>query len=173
MDIIFFIPTFLNPCFKNLKYLSKTKKEQVHDFIKMKIKELKSKIENEKKESEKKHENENEIEFFSFEEEEEDNQEFFLYCSEAKPKVPAEEFDLIEYWKNNTRYPILKCIAEKYLALQSSSSDVERDNSFLENTITEKRCNLDPEKVSKMFFIKKNLFLTKYYSELSKLHQKN
>jgi hypothetical protein len=54
-------------------------------------------------------------------------------------------------------------IAKNLLSNKGSSSDVERDFSFMGNMITEKRCNLGVEKVSKMVFIKKNIKYSKYF----------
>jgi hypothetical protein len=74
--------------------------------------------------------------------------------------------NIFEYWKNNSKkYPRLSIVARKLLSLQGSSSDLERDFSFMGNMITDKRTNLKTEKVEKMVFIKKNVKLSKYFKE--------
>lgn len=85
-------------------------------------------------------------------------EEFNNYLQDVIPSsaTPLLEDPLI-YWKSNqTKYPLLSQLACKYLAIRASQSDVERDNSFLKKMITDQRTKLQPEKVSKMLFIKNN-----------------
>lgn len=56
-----------------------------------------------------------------------------------------------------SKFPRLAVLARKYLSIQSSTAENERDFSFLKGMITDKRCNLQAEKIAKMFFIKKKL----------------
>jgi hypothetical protein len=164
IDIMFYATSFVNPIFKKLQFLKEEKINEVKDYIKQEIDKIEFKEDNDSEED-KKEKGESFKCLFGFEiESEGDNQnEFINYNNELPQKFGV---DIFEYWKNNSKkYPKLSIVARKLLSLQGSSSDTERDFSFMGNMITEKRTNLKPDKVSKMVFIKKNIKFSKYFKK--------
>lgn len=161
VDVIFYATSFVSPVFKKLKFLKEDKVKEIKQFIQEEV----NKVEIKEKEANKEEEKIKEEKFkklFGLDLiTEDDNQnEFTNYDNELPQRF---DVDVFEYWKSNSfKYPKLSIVARKLLSIQGSSSDVERDFSFMGNMITEKRTNLKPDKVSKMVFIKKNIKFSKY-----------
>lgn len=171
VDIMFYSTSFINPVFKKLKFLKESKIKEIKKFIQEQIELIKIE-KDESSEEEVKEKKDKFKKLFGLElneEEDEDSNELINYDNELPQKF---DIDVFKYWKSNTlKYPKLSVVARKLLCLQGSSSDVERDNSFMGNMITEKRTNLKPEKICKMVFIKKNIRFSKYFKEYKKLFE--
>lgn len=75
---------------------------------------------------------------------------------------------VLDYWtKNKNQFPNIHAIARKVLAIPASNTEVERLFSCSKMTVTDKRTRLDPDKLNKLIFLRKNLH------SLKKLEEKN
>lgn len=170
----FLVPSFLHPCFKNVKdYMEEQEWKSIHSFVLTEMKRTENLNRQIEEKSPPKKKTKTDFDLFQFTDTDDDKsveedlvlEEFNCYCSEKRPsKDQRDEFDIFHYWKTNkSRYPLLSVLATKYLCIKSSQADVERDNSFLENMITNKRTRLEPSLVSKMLFIRNNIVNFKKY----------
>ncbi|CAF1483898.1 unnamed protein product [Rotaria sordida] len=70
--------------------------------------------------------------------------------------------DVLMFWKNNqNKFPILSSIVADIYSIPASNTTVERLFSSAGNTISNRRTNLNPDKVNKLLFLNKNLLLLK------------
>ena len=66
----------------------------------------------------------------------------------------------LQYWKEKkATWPLLACLAQKYLAPPCTTVPLERLFSTAGNIVTDKRTRLDPEKVEMLLFLNKNIHL--------------
>ncbi|KAK0133049.1 Zinc finger BED domain-containing protein 4 [Merluccius polli] len=80
------------------------------------------------------------------------------YLGEATVLKKACPFN---YWRSNqTRFPVIACVARKYLTAPCTSVDSERLFSAVAHVIDEKRNRIHCDKVEMLIFIQKNLPLT-------------
>ena len=73
--------------------------------------------------------------------------------------IPQVSFkiDPFKWWAGNQdRFPILSCLAKKYLSISATSTSSERLFSQAGNTMTSKRTQLNPKLFEKLLFLKKN-----------------
>lgn len=64
------------------------------------------------------------------------------------------------YWKEkNAAWPLLACLAQKYLAPPCTTVPSERLFGTASNIATDKRTRLDPEKVEMLLFLNKNILM--------------
>lgn len=67
---------------------------------------------------------------------------------------------ILEWWKHHDKYyPRLSCLARKYLAIPASSVPSERIFSLCGSIVSKKRARLNPNNVSMMVFLNKNMDL--------------
>ena len=70
--------------------------------------------------------------------------------------------DVPLFWKNNqNKFPILSSIVRDLYSIPASNNSVERLFSSAGSTISDRRTNLNPDKVNKVLFLKKSLLLLK------------
>lgn len=75
---------------------------------------------------------------------------------------------VLEYWKKNRiHFPNIYAIARRILAIPASNTEVERLFSCSKMTITDKRTRLDPDRLNKIIFLRKNRHA------LNKLNEEN
>ena len=61
------------------------------------------------------------------------------------------------YWKNNSiAYPLLSCLAKKYLSVPATSAPVERAFHTAGNILRQQRCRLLPKNFETLLFLKLN-----------------
>lgn len=68
-----------------------------------------------------------------------------------------QEHNVLDYWRNNTRYPSLRKLAKRYLCIRPSTVSSERLFSAAGALVDKKRNRLDPERVKMLIFLNKNL----------------
>ena len=64
-----------------------------------------------------------------------------------------EDKNLMNWWKNSP-FPNLKNVARKILIIPASSTTCERDFSIAGRVLEERRCNLNPESVDSILFLR-------------------
>ncbi|CAF4193846.1 unnamed protein product [Rotaria sordida] len=70
----------------------------------------------------------------------------------------ANDMNVLSYWNSNkSLYPNLARIAKRVLAIPATNTSVERLFSHSSNTVTNRRTSLDPDKVNRLLFIKRNM----------------
>ncbi|CAF3948649.1 unnamed protein product [Rotaria sp. Silwood1] len=70
--------------------------------------------------------------------------------------------DVLMFWKNKeNKFPILSSIVKDIYSIPASNTTVERLFSSAGNTISDRRTNLQSDKVNKLLFLNKNLLLLK------------
>ncbi|CAF1398655.1 unnamed protein product, partial [Didymodactylos carnosus] len=73
-----------------------------------------------------------------------------------------ENDDVLLFWKENAKsFPILSLIVRDLYAIPASNTIVERLFSSSENTVTDQRTSLAANKLNKLLFLQKNLFILK------------
>ena len=73
---------------------------------------------------------------------------------------------VLGYWtKNKNQFPNIHAIARKVLVIPASNTEVERLFSCSKMIMTDKRTRLDPDRLNKLIFLRKNLH------SLKKLHK--
>mgnify|MGYP002379593554 CR=1 FL=1 len=80
---------------------------------------------------------------------------------------------VLQYWeKYKTHFPNVHAVARKVLSIPASNTEVERLFSNSKMVMTDKRTRLDPEKLNKMLFLRKNLHSLKQLDEQRRESQK-
>ena len=70
--------------------------------------------------------------------------------------------DVLLFWKNNqNKFSILSSVVRGLYSIPASNTSVERHFSSTGNTVSDRRTNLNPDKVNKGLFLNKNLLLLK------------
>ena len=81
-------------------------------------------------------------------------QEVDIYLKE---KPLNREESLLVWWRDNShRFPLLSCIARKYLTIPATSTPAERVFSIAGLTVTKLRSCLSPEHVNMSVYLNKN-----------------
>ena len=87
-------------------------------------------------------------------------QELMEYIA-SSDMLPLDD-DVLHFWKNNqNKFPILSSIVRDLYSIPASNTNIEQLFSSAGNTISDRRTNLNPEKVNKVLFLNKNLLLLK------------
>lgn len=162
IPISFRAVAFFNPSYVIKSFFSDSEIEEIMMYIKSEIDKIESEEKRLRREDNSPEKKKIKVNFDLLnesEESEETESEVIEFLREKQiPKQKRKTFDVMKWWKNNSdKYPKLSKVAQKLLCIPSSSSDCERDNSFLGRMITEDRNSLETETVSKLNFIKKNL----------------
>ncbi len=75
-------------------------------------------------------------------------------------------FSVLRYWKKHqNRFPNIHAVARKVLAIPASNTEVERLFSSSKLTMTDQRTRLDPDRLNKLIFLRKNLRSLKQLDE--------
>ena len=85
--------------------------------------------------------------------------EFDRYLQESIPieALKAKEFNPLNWWSQNAvHFPMLSCLARKYLCVPATSTPSERVFSTTGNLVSKKRSMLSPETVDKLVFLHAN-----------------
>ena len=69
--------------------------------------------------------------------------------------------DPLQYWKQESRFPLLKATAKKYLSAPPGSVRSERVFSTCSNVLSQRRNRLKPEMSEKLVFLHDNLGFVK------------
>ena len=170
-DILGLTATALNPMHKKLSMFSLDQKEQVKSFLRSEISknkenknensqgdnvqnaDLKIKEDPEPQAKKMKIEHESSMKFlmgnfYTIDSDDEDD-EVDAYFSEKRSNIEP-----LQWWKlNQHRYPNLKVLAQRYLAIPATSTPSERVFSSAGNTVVPNRASLDSGTVDELAFL--------------------
>ena len=74
----------------------------------------------------------------------------------------ADDIDILRFWREHkASFPTLASIARRIFSIPATNTTIERLFSLSKNTVTERRTNLDQEKLNRLMFLQKNLPLLK------------
>lgn len=65
--------------------------------------------------------------------------------------------DVLQYWRENVKYPRLRNLSKKFLCIPPATVHSERLFSTAGQIVDRKRSRLDPQKVQMLVFLNKNL----------------
>ena len=72
------------------------------------------------------------------------------------PEIPLDSNPLVWWNEKKDKFPVLGCLAQKYLAVSATSTASERLFSDVGNLLTNKRTRMKPELFKKIMFLKRN-----------------
>lgn len=155
------LPALLDPRMKDLEFASDSERLATRELLKKEYEELKFQDQN------------NNSSFITANEESDkkDKSAFLVFANLKKKISPAndevgtylllEEIDLesnpFTWWhERREKFPILSCLAKKYLAVFACSTASERLFSDAGNLLTAKRSRMCPKLFKKLMFLKRN-----------------
>lgn len=151
---VYYLSTMLFPPLNNLKSYDEEIRAKGHLLLRTKFNEMKSQL----PASENTRENTTRSYFNPTAEaairgDERDELEKYLSLS-----IPyTETFDVLEWWQaHKNEFPILYSLMLKYFSIPSSSAQSEREFSQAGNIVTDKRSNLNPQKVENLLIVNRN-----------------
>jgi len=83
---------------------------------------------------------------------------YFLFCQKFCQDYPndVENLDVLEWWRKNQDFPIMRQLARSHLVMPAASTTSERSFSLCGQIYTKRRNRLAPERAGKLIFLKMN-----------------
>ena len=154
------ISTFPNLQFRNLRMLTDSENQEVHEELKLQMSLIGKKSGPQNKEATPpaaKKLKSDFLEWCDFSGDVDVESEIQLYIN--SPCVRDETGDILSWWKQHeTDFPNLAELAKKYLNIPASSASSERNFSAAGLVISERRTRLSTENVDSILFLHDNLF---------------
>ena len=168
----FLLPSILDPRMKNLSFVSSTEQLETQDLLYEKFQEMKKKMEAEEIiQTSSLASNNSQSPSLANRRIKKKNKTLMILADLKKPSSPSfdeiteylqyEEIDLecdpfIWWHERQEKFPILSCLAKKYLAVYACSTASERLFSDAGNMLNVKRTRIIPKLFQRIMFLKRN-----------------